>query len=123
MRFPVFHRHGFSLDSIVEKMVWTLIQAERRETWILRNEARELTLSKEGEVQTISWDDFTKVELRVGSNVSAAPFPVDRKPAYLLQVDFGGEIGMKKASAQITHLYQPDELEGKLIVAVVNFPP
>lgn len=94
MRFPVFHRHGFSLDSIVEKMVWTLIQAERRETWILRNEARELTLSKEGEVQTISWDDFTKVELRVGSNVSAAPFPVVRKPAYLLQVDFGGEIAL-----------------------------
>jgi tRNA-binding protein len=80
-------------------------------------------LSKEGEVQTISWDDFTKVELRVGSNVSAAPFPVVRKPAYLLQVVFGGEIGMKKSSAQITHLYQPDELEGKLIVAVVNFPP
>jgi len=104
-------------------MVWTLIQAERREPWILRNEARELTLSKEGEVQTISWDDFTKVELRVGSNVSAAPFPELRKPAYLLHVDFGGEIGMKKSSVQITHLYQPDELEGKLIVAVVNFPP
>jgi tRNA-binding protein len=57
------------------------------------------------------------------SNVSAAPFPEVRKPAYLLQVDFGGEIGMKKSSAQIPHLYQTDELEGKIIVAVANFPP
>lgn len=74
-------------------------------------------------MQTIFWDDFTKVELRVGRIVSAAPFPQARKPAYLLQVDFGGEIGIKKSSAQITHLYQPEELAGKLVVAVVNFPP
>ncbi|MGE3939933.1 MAG: tRNA-binding protein [Nitrospirales bacterium] len=74
-------------------------------------------------MQTISWDDFTKVELRVGRIVSAAPFPEARKPAYLLQVDFGEGIGMKKSSAQITHLYRPEELEGKLVVAVVNFPP
>ncbi|MGE3787476.1 MAG: tRNA-binding protein [Nitrospirales bacterium] len=74
-------------------------------------------------METISWDDFTKVELRVGRIVSAAPFPAARKPAYLLQVDFGEEIGVKKSSAQITHLYQPEGLVGKLVVAVVNFPP
>jgi len=73
-------------------------------------------------VQNISWDDFTKVELRVGRIVSAAPFPEARKPAYILQVDFGSELGVKKSSTQITHLYKPDELKGKLIVAVVNFP-
>lgn len=70
----------------------------------------------------ISWDDFTKVELRVGQIVSAIGFPQARKPAYILQVDFGQEIGIKKSSAQITHLYTSDELVGKLVVAVVNFP-
>lgn len=73
-------------------------------------------------MQAISWDDFIKVELRVGRIVSAAPFPDARKPAYVLQVDFGGDIGLKKSSAQITHLYQPEDLMGKLVVAVVNFP-
>lgn len=73
-------------------------------------------------MQAISWDDFTKVELRVGRIVSAAPFPEARKPAYVLQVDFGRDIGLKKSSAQITHLYQPEDLVGKLVLAVVNFP-
>ncbi len=73
-------------------------------------------------MQTISWDDFAKVELRVGRIVRADPFPEARKPAYLLQVDFGHELGMKKSSAQITQLYTPDQLVGKLVVAVVNFP-
>jgi tRNA-binding protein len=73
-------------------------------------------------VQTISWDDFIKVELRVGRIVSAAPFPEAKNPAYILQVDFGKNIGMKKSSAQITDLYKPEELVGKLVVAVVNFP-
>jgi tRNA-binding protein len=72
-------------------------------------------------MQTITWDDFTKVELRVGKVISAKPFPEARKPAYILEVDFG-ELGIKQSSAQITHLYQPDELVGKLVVAVVNFP-
>ncbi len=58
-------------------------------------------------MQTISWDDFTKVELRVGRVVSAEVFPEARKPAYVLQVDFGEAIGIRKSSAQITHLYQP----------------
>lgn len=73
-------------------------------------------------METISWDDFHKVELRVGKIVEAEPFEKARKPAYLLQVDFGPEIGLKKSSAQITGLYQPDALIGKLVVAVLNFP-
>jgi len=72
---------------------------------------------------TITWGDFTKVDLRVGRIISAEPFPQARKPAYILHVDFGPEIGVKKSSAQITHLYTPDELKGKLVVGVVNFPP
>jgi len=73
-------------------------------------------------VQTISWGDFTKVELRVGRIVSAALFPEAKKPAYMQQVDFGRDIGIKKSSAQITDLYKPEDLVGKLVVGVVNFP-
>ena len=73
-------------------------------------------------MQTISWDDFTKVELRVGRVIDARPFPEARKPAYVLQVDFGPDIGVRKSSAQITELYAPEDLVGKLVVAVVNFP-
>jgi tRNA-binding protein len=73
-------------------------------------------------MQTITWDDFSKVELRVGRVISAEPFPQARKPAYILHVDFGPEIGIKKSSAQITALYQPQDLIGKHVVAVINFP-
>ena len=73
-------------------------------------------------MQMISWGDFEKVELRVGKVVAAAPFPEARRPAYVLQIDFGSEIGMRKSSAQITALYRPEDLVGKLVVAVVNFP-
>jgi tRNA-binding protein len=73
-------------------------------------------------MQEINWDDFSKVELRVGRIVNAEAFPEARRPAYKLVVDFGEAIGRRKSSAQITHLYQPDELVGKLVVAVVNFP-
>lgn len=73
-------------------------------------------------METISWEEFAKVELRVGRVVRAEPFPEARKPAYVLHVDFGEEIGTRKASAQITDLYELEELEGKLVVAVVNFP-
>lgn len=70
----------------------------------------------------ISWADFTKVELRVGRVVSAEVFKEARKPAYVLQVDFGPELGLRKSSAQITDHYQPEALLGRLVVAVVNFP-
>lgn len=71
----------------------------------------------------ISFDDFLKVELRVGKIVSAEEFPEARKPAYVLRVDFGDELGVRKSSAQITDIYRADELVGRLVVAVVNFPP
>lgn len=74
-------------------------------------------------METIAFDDFLKVELRVGRIVSARVFQEARKPAYVLQVDFGSELGVKKSSAQITALYHPDELVGKLVLAVVNFAP
>lgn len=73
-------------------------------------------------METISWDDFTKVELRVGRVVDARVFAEARKPAYVLQVDFGTEIGVLKSSAQITGLYRPEALIGRLVVGVVNFP-
>jgi len=70
----------------------------------------------------IGWDDFTKVELRVGRVLSAEPFPQARKPAYVLHVDFGADIGVRKSSAQVTVHYTPEALVGRLVVAVVNFP-
>lgn len=71
---------------------------------------------------TIGWDDFMKVELRVGRVVRAEPFPEARKPAYVLHVDFGEALGVRKSSAQITVHYRPEDLIGRLVVAVVNFP-
>ena len=72
--------------------------------------------------EEITWDDFMKVELRVGRVLQAEVFKEARKPAYKLLVDFGPELGQRKSSAQITQLYQPEELIGRLVVAVVNFP-
>jgi len=71
----------------------------------------------------IEWDDFEKVELRVGTVVEVEEFPEARKPAYKIRVDFGPGIGIKRSSAGITDLYKPEDLEGKKIVGVVNFPP
>ena len=73
-------------------------------------------------MDTITWDDFAKVELRVGRVLRAEPFPEARKPAYVLHVDFGEALGVRKSSAQITQLYQAEQLVGRLVVAVVNFP-
>ena len=73
-------------------------------------------------MEPIGWDDFTRVELRVGRVVSVEEFPQARKPAYILHVDFGPELGMRKSSAQITALYRREQLIGKLVVAVLNFP-
>ena len=74
-------------------------------------------------MKEISWNDFEQVELRVGKIIEVRDFPEARKPAYIISVDFGPEIGIKKSSAQVTDLYTKDDLVGKQIVAVVNFPP
>lgn len=71
---------------------------------------------------TITWDDFSKVDLRIGTIVKVEDFPQARKPAYKLLIDLG-ELGMKKSSAQITKLYTKEELTGKQVLCITNFPP
>jgi tRNA-binding protein len=71
----------------------------------------------------ISWEDFEKIDMRIGTIVAATEFPKARKPAYQITIDFGVEIGMKKSSAQITYFYEKEELLNRQVIAVVNFPP
>ena len=73
--------------------------------------------------ETIAFEQFVKVDIRVGRIVRAEDFPQARKPAYKLLIDFGPEIGKKRSSAQLTRRYTPAELEGRLVLAVVNFAP
>ena len=72
---------------------------------------------------TITFDDFLRVDVRVGQILEARPFPAARKPAYQLELDFGPALGRRRASAQLTQRYSADELRGRKILAVVNFPP
>jgi tRNA-binding protein len=72
---------------------------------------------------TITYDDFARVDIRVGTILEAEPYPEARKPAYKLKVDFGPAIGVKRTSAQITKYYKLEELPGRQVAAVVNFPP
>ena len=71
----------------------------------------------------VSYDDFLKIDIRVGTVVACELFPEARKPAYKLRIEFGPAIGVKKSSAQITELYEPDQVVGRQVCAVVNFPP
>ena len=74
-------------------------------------------------METISWQDFEQVDLRVGTIVTAEVFEEARRPAYILHIEFGPDIGVLKSSAQITDLFQPDELVGQQVIGVVNLPP
>ncbi|HRH94005.1 MAG TPA: tRNA-binding protein [Candidatus Peribacteria bacterium] len=74
-------------------------------------------------MEMITFQDFTKVELRAGKVIEVLDFPEARKPAYKLKIDFGPEIGVKKSSAQITKHYTKEQLQGRMVMAVVNFPP
>lgn len=74
-------------------------------------------------MRTISWDEFEQVELRVGTIVEVRAFPEARKPAYRIRADFGAELGIRESSARVVDLYSPEDLIGRQIIGVLNFPP
>jgi tRNA-binding protein len=74
-------------------------------------------------MENVSFNDFLKLDIRIGTILEVKPFPQARKPAWQLRIDFGGEIGQKYSSAQLTALYQPDDLVSRQVLAVINFPP
>lgn len=82
-----------------------------------------LKIGKKSAMQTIDYEDFDKIELRVGTVIKVEPFEKARKPSYKIWVDLGEEIGIKKSSAQVTHFYRPDELMGRQVVCVCNLKP
>ena len=82
-----------------------------------------LKIGKKTAMQTIDYEDFDKIELRVGTIIKVEPFEKARKPSYKIWIDLGEDIGIKKSSAQVTHFYSPDELTGKQVICVCNLKP
>jgi len=87
---------------------------------VFTDRARFFQLNKN--MEKITWQDFEKVELRIGTVLGADDFPQAKKPAYILTIDLGDEIGIRKSSVQITHLYKSEELVGRQVLCVCNFP-